>query len=72
MEDIQDGIKVSIQDGITEDPTLPAYTGTKLSTIGYDYGTALSSKEITTELETSTDSEDIDCTIATVLGTAVA
>jgi len=23
MEDIQDGIKVSIQDGVTEDPTIP-------------------------------------------------
>ena len=71
MEDIQDGIKTSIQDGVTEDPE-KTFSGKKLITLAYDYGTATTAKEMTGELETSTDSEGLVATMATVLGTVVA
>ena len=49
----------------------PTFTGTRLSSISIDYGSVLTTKEITTIVETMTDSEDLSATITTVLGTEV-
>ena len=71
MEDVQDGKKTSIQDGVTEDPAIPTFTGLRLLALSYDYGTDLRAKDITSEIRTSTDSEDMTNTVSSIIGTVV-
>lgn len=40
--------------------------------LGFDVSDALTAKPITTTISVSNDSEDIDCSIGTVIGTSVA
>ena len=73
MDDIQDGKKVSIQNGVEEDPTLEEkFEIANKSFAGLIYmAKELTSPQVVTILQTSTDSEDFTSVIVTVLGTAV-
>ena len=53
MEDVQDGKKVSIQDGVTEDPAIPVYTKGRGMAIVLNVGTPLEAMVTDTELVVS-------------------
>lgn len=73
MEDIQDGIKVSIQDGVEEDPTLEEKLIIKgKSGLAFPYmKVTIMNPKIETVIETSIDSIDLTASIATTIGLAV-
>jgi len=71
MEDIQDGVKKSIQDGVEEDPTIIP-TGRGISCIGKAFvAQPLGNPEIETILKTHFATIATVSSIATVIGTAV-
>lgn len=74
MEDIQDGIKKSIQDGVEEDPELEEHfvtTGKSGLQLKYMV-TEIMNPKIESVVEVSTDSEDLTASIATLIELAVA
>jgi len=74
MEDVQDGKKVSIQDGVMEDPEFEKQfeLGQK-SYVSLQYIIQeIPHPQITTKAEATTDSEDLTLTITTIAGTSVA
>jgi len=74
MKDVQDGIKVSIQDGVTEDPAHEEHfivTGKSGLSLAYRVTSVINPK-IESVIELNTDSEDLVASIATVIELAVA
>lgn len=73
MEDIQDGIKVSIQDGVEEDPTLIGKLDPKGKTsFGISYIlTEIPNPQITTIFDTHEAIGCPSCPIISILETAV-
>ena len=74
MEDIQDGKKVSIQDGVTEDPEFEekfVIFGRTTFALLYALRT-IPATLIETVVDTHIAEDLGDCTITTILGTAVA
>ena len=53
-------------------PPTSRFTRISLMILGFDVSDALTAKPITTTISVSNDSEDIDCSIGTVIGTSVA
>jgi len=71
MEDIQDGIKVSIQNGVEEDPTIIP-TGRGISCIAKAFVVQpLPNPTIQTVLDTHFATITKVCSITTILGTEV-
>lgn len=71
MEDVQDGLKVSIQDGVEEDPTVIPM-GRGVSGVGKIFiARTLGNPTITTIFNSHKGTGCPDCTITTILGTAV-
>lgn len=73
MEDIQDGIKVSIQDGVTEDPELEEKlipTGKSGLSLGY-MRTQVMNPKIESVVKVSTDSTDLTPSIGTIISLSV-
>ena len=71
MEDVQDGIKISIQDGVMEDPTVIP-TGRGISCISKSFvAQPIGNPTIQTILNTHFATSANVCTITTILETSV-